>query len=144
MSEEFDPLCTLRIWGCDVERRHIPAMDHDAGPSVTRRCVKPEGDCTESSWSWGRNKPSSPSCHRACKHQVGLLSNHVPPPPPAPASVTQRHLGIPGRYGFSPAPSSTDQVKCSFRDEQLGAVRAAGVGEQAVKCIFPCHIPWCS
>lgn len=92
---------------------------------MTRRYVKPWADVTVSSWSWGRNKPFSPSSHWGCKHQVGLLSSHVPPPSLFPPSVTQSHLGIPGRYRFSPALSSTDWVKSLFVNEQLNVVCAS-------------------
>lgn len=93
--------------------------------------MKPWADVTRSSRSWGRNKPFSPSSHWGCKHQVVLLSVHVPPPPLIPASVTQSHLGIPGRYRFPPALSSTDRVKCSFM--LFVHHQAAGIGGQAVK-----------
>ena len=124
ISEGFDRLCVLCICRCDVELGDILAMDCDGGTSVTRRCAKPWGDVTGSSWSWGRNKAFSPRSHWGCKHQVGLLSSHVPPPRLAPASVTQSHLGIPGRYCFPPALSSTDRVKRSFVNEQLSALCA--------------------
>lgn len=109
---------------CDVELGHIPAMEGDGGTPAIRGHVKPDGDVTGSSWSWRRTKPFSSSSHWGCKDQVGLLSSHVLPPPLAPASVTQSHLGIPGRYCFPPALSSTDWVKGSFINEQLSAVCA--------------------